>query len=198
MVRPSTRKPISVPQTGAPQMKARVPSIGSTIHSKRPAERLSAISSPTMAWFGKRAAITSRMTRSASRSPSVTGSKPDLVFVVDVEPESGSAAGSRARRLRPPRAGLRGLACGIEPAEVLICHLRQRSCWAVPQLRRELRETLHSRPVEASDKPGQSTILALPLISFCATTRRRDAVHSGVRRLICLPGQSAQFDAKGA
>ena len=76
---------ISVPQIGKPAMKDLVPSIGSSTQTYSASSRSLPNSSPTMPCWGKFALISRRITASAARSASVTGSKSLAALVVDAE-----------------------------------------------------------------------------------------------------------------
>lgn len=73
--RPLLFRPISVPHTGRPVMKERVPSIGSSTHTRSASSRSEPYSSPRMPWSGKHSPISARIAASAARSATVTGSK---------------------------------------------------------------------------------------------------------------------------
>ena len=66
---------INVPQVGKPEMNDLVPSIGSSTQTYSASSRSLPNSSPTMPCWGKLAWISRRITASAARSASVTGSK---------------------------------------------------------------------------------------------------------------------------
>ena len=70
---PSCSTPRSMPKIGTPQMKERVPSIGSTIQVNSASAWLLPNSSPKMPWSGKRFSIAARIAFSVSRSAMVTG-----------------------------------------------------------------------------------------------------------------------------
>src|SRR5258705_10085878 len=77
---------ISVPQIGKPAMKDLVPSIGSSTQTYSASSRSLPNSSPTMPCWGKLALIRRRITASAARSASVTGSK-SLALLLSIESE---------------------------------------------------------------------------------------------------------------
>ena len=62
-----------MPKVGSPEMKALVPSMGSSTQTYSASGRSAPYSSPTMPSCGRRAAISSRMADSAARSATVTG-----------------------------------------------------------------------------------------------------------------------------
>ena len=76
---PSTANAMRVVKSGIPRAKATVPSIGSMIHCRLASPAVAPSSSPRIASPGNAARITSRITRSASRSASVTGEPSPLV-----------------------------------------------------------------------------------------------------------------------
>src|SRR5918993_4244609 len=88
-------RPIKVPQTGRPAMKARVPSIGSSTQMYSASVCSSPNSSPMMPCVGKVRRISCRMAASPARSASVTGSNaapPDLSRIVNPERKNGRIA----------------------------------------------------------------------------------------------------------
>ena len=92
---------ISVPQIGKPAMKDLVPSIGSSTQTYSASSRSLPNSSPTMPCWGKLALIRRRITASAARSASVTGSKSWLALLLSMrergaeERQDGFAGGGR-------------------------------------------------------------------------------------------------------
>ena len=78
---------ISVPQIGNPAMKDLVPSIGSSTQTYSASSRSLPNSSPTMPCWGKLALISRRITASAARSASVTGSKSCATLLLSIESE---------------------------------------------------------------------------------------------------------------
>src|SRR3979411_254513 len=70
-------------------MKDLVPSIGSSTQTYSASSRSLPNSSPTMPCWGKLALINRRITASAARSASVTGSKSWLVLLLSMESEGG-------------------------------------------------------------------------------------------------------------
>src|SRR4030081_713041 len=81
---PRCSSAISVPQIGKPAMKDLVPSIGSSTQTYSASSRSLPNSSPTMPCWGKLALIRRRITASAARSASVTGSKSWLVLLLSM------------------------------------------------------------------------------------------------------------------
>ena len=97
---------ISVPQIGKPAMKDLVPSIGSSTQTYSASSRSLPNSSPTMPCWGKLALIRRRITASAARSASVTGSK-SLALLLSIESEvrkNGRMVSPDAVARRPMKA----------------------------------------------------------------------------------------------
>ena len=84
---PRCSSAISVPQIGKPAMKDLVPSIGSSTQTYSASSRSLPNSSPTMPCWGKLALIRRRITASAARSASVTGSKSRPVALLSMPSE---------------------------------------------------------------------------------------------------------------
>src|SRR6266516_2340012 len=81
---PLCNSAINVPQIGKPAIKDLVPSIGSITQTYSASSCSLPNSSPTMPCWGKLALISRRITASAARSASVTGSKSWLVLLLSV------------------------------------------------------------------------------------------------------------------
>ena len=104
---PLCNSAISVPQIGKPAMKDLVPSIGSSTQTYSASSRSLPNSSPTMPCWGKLALISRRITASAARSASVTGSKSWLVLLLSTLSEvrkNGRMVSPEAVARRPMKA----------------------------------------------------------------------------------------------
>ena len=104
---PLCNSAISVPQIGKPAMKDLVPSIGSSTQTYSASSRSLPNSSPTMPCWGKLALISRRITASAARSASVTGSKSWPVLLLSIESEvrkNGRMVSPEAVARRPMKA----------------------------------------------------------------------------------------------
>src|SRR6266436_5328521 len=84
---PLCNSAIKVPHNGKPEMKDFVPSIGSSTQTYSASSRSLPNSSPTMPCCGKLALIRRRITASAARSASVTGSKSWLLLLLSMPSE---------------------------------------------------------------------------------------------------------------
>ena len=103
---PLCNSAISVPQIGNPAINDLVPSMGSSTQTYSASSRSLPNSSPTMPCWGKLALIRRRITASAARSASVTGSK-SLALLLSIESEvrkNGRMVSPDAVARRPMKA----------------------------------------------------------------------------------------------